>query len=138
MQTFLPYPDLEQSLEVLDYRRLGKQRVEAKQLVLSHIDPEYGWKHHPASKMWVNHTYQLACYGRLACEIWMDRGYRDGLFFWFDNLIAYELTDTGLPDWWSDERVFSSHRAALLHKDFNHYSQFGWLEKPELNYVWPV
>ena len=35
MQTFLPYPDFRESLESLDYKRLGKQRVEALQLVKS-------------------------------------------------------------------------------------------------------
>jgi len=33
MQTFLPYPDFEASLRALDYRRLGKQRLEALQLI---------------------------------------------------------------------------------------------------------
>jgi len=33
MQTFLPYPDFAQSLRVLDSRRLGKQRLEAMQLL---------------------------------------------------------------------------------------------------------
>lgn len=33
MQTFLPYPDFEQSAKCLDMRRLGKQRVEVLQLL---------------------------------------------------------------------------------------------------------
>ena len=33
MQTFLPYPDFTQSAKTLDYRRLGKQRVEAWQIL---------------------------------------------------------------------------------------------------------
>ena len=33
MQTFLPYPDFVKSALVLDYRRLGKQRVEARQIL---------------------------------------------------------------------------------------------------------
>jgi hypothetical protein len=32
MQTFLPYEDFTLSAQVLDYRRLGKQRVEALQI----------------------------------------------------------------------------------------------------------
>ena len=31
MQTFMPYADIEKSLKCLDYKRLGKQRVEAMQ-----------------------------------------------------------------------------------------------------------
>ena len=33
MQTFLPYPDFKQSAACLDYRRLGKQRVEGVQIL---------------------------------------------------------------------------------------------------------
>ena len=32
MQTFLPYADFQRSAQVLDYKRLGKQRVEALQI----------------------------------------------------------------------------------------------------------
>lgn len=35
MQTFLPYPDFEQSAKCLDNRRLGKQRVEVLQLLIA-------------------------------------------------------------------------------------------------------
>ena len=33
MQTFLPHRSFSKSAETLDYRRLGKQRVEAKQIL---------------------------------------------------------------------------------------------------------
>ena len=33
MQTFLPYKSFEQSAQVLDWRRLGKQRVEGMQII---------------------------------------------------------------------------------------------------------
>ena len=33
MQTFLPYDSFEESASVLDWKRLGKQRVEAMQIV---------------------------------------------------------------------------------------------------------
>jgi len=33
VQTFLPYPDFKKSLQALDYRRLGKQRLEAYQII---------------------------------------------------------------------------------------------------------
>jgi hypothetical protein len=32
MQTFLPYPSFEETAKILDYKRLGKQRVEAYQI----------------------------------------------------------------------------------------------------------
>jgi hypothetical protein len=52
VQTFLPYPDFRSTARVLDQRRLGKQRVEALQVLRGLIRPGYGWRHHPAVKMW--------------------------------------------------------------------------------------
>ena len=48
MQTFLPFPDFQQSAAVLDHVRLGKQRVEALQILRALVIPEYGWQSHPA------------------------------------------------------------------------------------------
>ena len=42
MQTFLPYDDFVLSLDCLDYRRLGKQRVESMQLLNAMITTA-GW-----------------------------------------------------------------------------------------------
>jgi Pyrimidine dimer DNA glycosylase len=33
MHTFLPYPSFEETASILDYRRLGKQRVEGFQIL---------------------------------------------------------------------------------------------------------
>ncbi|MDT5035120.1 MAG: hypothetical protein QOE03_305, partial [Micromonosporaceae bacterium] len=55
VQTFLPYPEFATSARVLDQRRLGKQRVEAIQVLRGLIVPGYGWRHHPAVKMWAGY-----------------------------------------------------------------------------------
>ena len=54
MQTFLPYPSFEETASILDYRRLGKQRIEAFQIHNIITQPHYvgSWAHHPAVKMW--------------------------------------------------------------------------------------
>ena len=61
MQTFLPYPDIEKSLECLDRLRLGKQRVEAYQIlnILLNRTKTKEWRNHPAVKMWEGHTNAL-------------------------------------------------------------------------------
>lgn len=53
MQTFLPYTDPEKCARVLDNKRLGKQRVEAIQIlnVLLGVTQTKGWRNHPAVKM---------------------------------------------------------------------------------------
>ncbi len=52
MQTFLPDPDFTVSAQLLDTRRLGKQRVEALQVLRALTRESYGWKSHPAVLMW--------------------------------------------------------------------------------------
>lgn len=56
MQTFLPYPDFELSARFLDRQRLGKQRVEAWQIlnVLEELKipgRTPAWRNHPAVRM---------------------------------------------------------------------------------------
>lgn len=134
MQTFLPYPSFRRSLESLDRARLGKQRVEAKQILLALSDPAYGWQSHPAVRMWRGHEASLASYGRICCEVWQDRGYNDSLWHFF-----HEREDVGLPPAWIGLEPFhASHRSNLLRKDPSWYGRFLWAEAPDLPYVWPV
>ena len=134
MQTFLPYSSFIQSAQVLDRQRLGKQRVEAKQIILALENPKYGWQNHPAVNMWRGHTSILALYGFRICEQWRSRGYLDTLLPFFEDRInilpAY-------PNWLGDESFHRSHRANLLRKNPEHYSKF-WTEDITLPYVWPA
>ena len=61
MQTFLPHPNIRKSLKSLDSRRLGKQRVEAHQIlnILLNRTKTKGWRNHPAVKMWKGHVNAL-------------------------------------------------------------------------------
>jgi len=63
MQTFLPYEDFQKSAQVLDYRRLGKQRVEGMQIIKAIENPKpQGWKKHPIVKMWTPYVPALKQY----------------------------------------------------------------------------
>ena len=77
MQTFLPYPDFAASAAALDPKRLGKQRVEALQVLRALTWPTYGWKRHPAVRMWAGYTEGVAAYGLVACLEWISRGGAD-------------------------------------------------------------
>jgi hypothetical protein len=146
MQTFLPYPDFEQSMRCLDYRRLGKQRVEAFQLLCANGDPwalevravrtgkttpPKGWSKHPAAIMWRGHDIALAQYMNAAIEEWMRRGY--------NNTMAIRSCERmmKMPDWFGNEAFHASHRSNLLRKDPDFYSKHGWTESPDMEYVWP-
>jgi len=138
MQTFLPYQEFDKSAQVLDYKRLGKQRLEAMQLVNSILklkqnpDLKVGWHNHPARKMWIGYLDGLKHYCNIMVDEWVKRGYNN-------TMTKYSLPDSfDLPTWLGDHKVHSSHRANLLRKDFNFYSKFGWTESPETPYYWPV
>jgi len=140
MQTFVPYADFTQSAQVLDYRRLGKQRVEALQ-ILQALTPvtgrkSHGWRNHPATRMWQDNVSGLAAYGIAICDEWVARGYKDTVRGKILSNFAPDQTD--LPEWWGDERVHASHRANLLRKDLEFYAQNGWTEDPAMPYFWPV
>lgn len=137
MQTFLPYSSLERSVEVLDWRRLGKQRVEAwqilKALERASQGESAGWANHPAVLMWKGYESALAYYGLLCCWEWRSRGYVDNMEQRFLDLNpSYD----SLPSWIGDEAFHRSHRSNLLRKDQAHYSKF-FNDPDDLEYVWP-
>lgn len=77
MQTFLPYADFERTARVLDPKRLGKQRVECIQVLRGLTVEGYGWRHHPAVRMWRGHEEALGRYAFTCCEVWLEAGFGD-------------------------------------------------------------
>jgi hypothetical protein len=142
MQTFIPEgADLNLGFRRLDYRRLGKQRVEAWQIlnVLRGVDNDgnprtgNGWSNHPAVLMWKGHETGLALYGVLCCEEWIRRGYQDSLLERFRS----QTPELKLPDWLWDSDVVTTHRSNLIRKFSEHYQPF-WPDVPDdLEYIWP-
>lgn len=136
MQTFVPSTDLRQCGMFLDRARLGKQRVETLQIIRCNLNVTSGWKNHPAAKMWADNIGGLIAYGAAICDEWTSRGYKDTCR---EKMLSYGDPDlTDMPRWWGNEQIHSSHRANLLRKDFDFYSQFGWTEDPETPYFWPT
>ena len=148
MQTFLPLTDFALSARVLDRQRLGKQRVEAKQIVevLEAQARTPGrpvpWGNHPAARMWRGFVPVLISYGIAMCYEWRERGYADSLLPWFQAraLAAWPhpVQVPQAPGWLGQEEFHAAHRAALLAKLPEHYGRFGWTEEPRIAYLWPV
>lgn len=143
MQTFLPHSNFLQSAACLDRQRLGKQRVECKQILLALGVPVgantprgSAWRNHPATRMWKGYEGSLATYGWIVCMEWRDRGYRDTLAPQF--LEATTGRSIAPPPWIDNESFHASHRSNLLRKLPEWYGQFGWGEPNDLPYVWPV
>ena len=136
MQTFLPSPSFYNSAAILDMRRLGKQRVETKQIYLALTLPKYGWKNHPAVTMWKGYEVALAEYGKHICMEWISRGYNDSLLPFFINRTLNK--QVMYPPWLGDPVFHASHRSNLLRKDPAFYSKYNWGDDPHDPYQWPV
>ena len=135
MQTFLPYCSFIESAKCLDYKRLGKQRVEALQIynILVGNSKSNAWKNHPAVKMWEGYTEALAQYYNIILNEWIFRGY---------NNTMKELpiiSNTIFPWWLGNPNFHRSVRAKLIQKNRDFY--FGqWKEDERFNnsnYLWP-
>lgn len=162
MQTFLPLAttNFGEIAKTLDNKRLNKQALEGWQIlmVLLSLDPEgnhrepKGWVNHPAVKMWRGHESALLTYINAMVMEWEMRGFKStiGTKAVATYNRAAELGRVGpytFPEWIVDENLFeqiaSTHRQALLVKDYDWYSQFNWQEdtgiKPtEYEYMWPI
>ena len=134
MQTFLPYKSFNESFKVLDYRRLGKQRVEAMQIlnVLLGRRKTKGWVNHPATKMWKGYENALKQYLNECIEHWIARGY--------NNNMKKEIIEGKIeyPHWLGDDKFHSTHRSNLLRKDKEFYSKYLWTESDNMEYYWPI
>lgn len=157
MQTFLPYKEFVKCAECLDNKRLGKQRVECKQILLAlevpvgeHKPKSSSWRNHPAVKMWRGYEFILAQYSCFICAAWIGRGFKDKLMAEFvavmralqdqksGPLSPILIGDWLSPPWLGSDVLHASHRSNLLRKDKDHYGKFGWEEPDCLPYFWPV
>ncbi|MFE5733859.1 MSMEG_6728 family protein [Streptomyces sp. NPDC056528] len=149
MQTFLPYVRFIDSAAVLDPRRLGKQRVEALQVLRGLTVPGYGWRRHPAVRMWAGYEEALVRYGLDVCGVWTAEGRSDtcAATLTRDYLALGpgegvreqdELAAAGeLPPWLGDPAFHRSHRSALLRKAPEVYRGLFPGVPDDLPYVWP-
>jgi hypothetical protein len=138
MQTFLPLPDFAASVETLDNQRLGKQRVETLQVAKSLTIPTYGWKNHPAVKMWVGYNDALMLYQIATCQEWTRRGFQDTCLEKTIAILGSDIKNIMLPPWFDVDAFHASHRSNLLRKDPVWYSQFHWEDPHDMEYWWPT
>lgn len=163
MQTFITHSDPNAMLVAmvtasqLDSPRLGKQRVEAKQIF------QGSFPHHPATKMWKGHEQALALYGHVMCSEWIKRGCMDTLRPYFENLYHEHMDQViewvaqdpdgsdaipviNWPWWFGEPHMVASHRDKLLRKQPDHYRQYcggsaDWPGTQTVNrvlpYIWP-
>lgn len=149
MQTFLPDASFVKSMEYLDNARLGKQRVEAAQILeilldkpilpkslqsMSPFDRTLSqWHRHPAVLMWKGHEEWLKLYTACAVGEWEYRGFTNSIV-----IPKYDTDSQPRPKWWGFEAFHKSHRSNLLRKQPIHYRKFWPDESVDLPYFWPT
>jgi len=136
VQTFLPYEDFTASAEALDYRRLGKQRVETWQILRALAGETKGWGNHPASRMWRGYEAGLVEYGVVVCREWIRRGYKDTMLQRFVDMRSGETVR--MPAWIGDRDFHRSHQSNLVRKDRDFYEPLFPGVPSDLEYVWPI
>lgn len=116
MQVFMPYISALQSTRCLDWKRLGKQRIEIKYM----LEMMYGmwpYRSHPVVEMWEDYPVFLAYVYKFTVIEWVARGYK--------NTLPHELAFVDgcciEPPWLKDYTY--QYRGLLLHKDYDYYSK---------------
>lgn len=155
MQTFLPTPSFSVSAQMLDTKRLGKQRVEALQILNALAGKSKGWVNHPATLMWYGYEEALTFYHDCMVAEWVQRGHRNNMPYLCQHKFAgkgefrrNQIEYESYPHWWRDDAMISklteSHRSNLFRKDPEFYSALslrttdGRALRNDLPYFWPV
>jgi len=132
MQTFLPYISFRKTAKCLDDKRLGKQRVEAMQILNALSNPNNRWKNHPAVRMWKGFEKCLCSYANDIMLEWERRGFEN-------NMEYYNVRWLGKPPpWLGNPRLHFSHRCNLVRKFPEHYGYIWNNVDPAIPYWWPV
>ena len=123
---------------MLDSKRLGNQRVEARMILRWLRNPEDYPRQQNAGYtiMWKGYEEALCMYYNACCEEWARRGGQ--------NIVcqpeAVVASRVKLPPWLGDDELHVTHRSALLHKLPEHYAEHGWddeISDPKVEYLWP-
>jgi len=120
------------SAQVLDYKRLGKQRIEARQVynILMKLNKSSAWTHHPAVLMWKGFEEALADYYNHIRKEWIERGYNNTM----PELVC---NNPVMPCWLGDYDFHAAHRSNLKRKNIEFYGKYKWTEPDNLPYIWP-
>lgn len=133
MQTFLPSPNYIRSVRCLDDKRLGKQRVEALQII-NILEGRSKGNNHPAILMWVGYIDSLKYYCNCCIDEWVRRGFKN-------TMQKYDIPFQCKKPWWVGNKDFHrAMRARLIAKDKEYYLPQFPLDEGfnDGKYFWPV
>jgi hypothetical protein len=122
VNTFLPFSNFKEIAKCLDNKRLGKQRVEAQQ-ILNTIEKKRkglkttGWVHHPIVHMWYGYEQALKYYINVMIQEWVKRGF-------VNNMHIHKITKIPAMPWFVKcQPINWSHQASLIRKHPSHYTK---------------
>jgi hypothetical protein len=112
-------------------RRLGKQRVEALQIINILEGKPSKWANHPIVSMWKGYTESLKLYCNIMIKQWIYRGYNN-------NMILYDIDIDKLimPFWLGDKELHLSHQSNLVRKKPEYYKSIFPNVPNNLPYKW--
>lgn len=152
VNTFIVSSDIYESMETLDFKRLGKTRLEAKQIInVLENELNGGWSKHPATLSFVGYIDALKAYYNICVQEWISRGYKNTMklydvdesrfsarFFDKETKEFSKKTKYSYPKFVSFEPYLLAHKAALFRKDNEYYKDFEVPEEYlERGYLWP-
>lgn len=137
VNTFLPYSDFKKCAQILDYKRLLKQRVEAYQIIniikKRKQNIKCGFINHPAVIMWEDNIDALKLYYNVMVKETIKRGYKN-------TMKLFDIKTKPENPWWIGYiHIHNSHKASLLRKDPNYYIKYFYNLPDEYRYegyVW--
>lgn len=138
MQTFILSTNLRESFKMLDYKRLGKQRLECLQILNTITNNKKAWSNHPAIKTWRHYPEFLAYYGHLACQEWIARGYNSTIHTKFEELVLG--VHMHVPMFWYNgdiDKLIACHKSSLYLKDPVFYASFAEFKDMPRDYYIP-
>jgi hypothetical protein len=140
VQTFLPCKGPILCANILDDKRLGKQRVEAIQILYTLLGFTDGWLHHPAVKMWKGYEPFL-CYSYLRAMLndWTMRGFDNTRCNEHFKILCELIPDSNIVQpWWLIDLLCLTHRSKLIQKRPDIYRPIFPNTPDNLEYWWPV
>ena len=147
---------LEYICEVLDRKRLNKQKVEANQILKASLGLTKGWINHPAVLMWKGYSNALKYYFNEITNACIRRGFQNNMTFYefteeqLNNVEYQTIQDyllNGIPieasidkiifPWWFQWKpLIYSHQASLLRKDPKYHNLiFYMFDDYEFNHI---
>lgn len=115
--TFVTFSDANAVAASLSKRNLGKQRVEAQQILNALENPGAGYSNHAITKAWRGHEDGLRHYINCMIDEFVRRGCKNNM----PRHDLSHLSNVVMPWWFGWDRLHYSHRAQLIIKDPPHY-----------------